>query len=182
MHAFTITGKRLDVCPRRNDRTIVATADERLARTRTVICDGISKPFKSYGFREFGKQDYKGFWRKFDQTKNFPEMAGKQLRAHFDFDTKQNEKIQVKFAISPVSTAGAISNLRSEIPDWNFERVKGEAQAAWNKELGRISVTTLDNGEMTKFYTAMYHAFLAPTVYMDADGRYKGIDRMFTKL
>jgi len=148
------------------------------ARTRTVyFAMEFSKPFVSYGFKNFGKEDYKGFWRKFDQTRNFPEMAGKQIRAYFDFKTAANEKIQIKFALSPVSTDGAISNLRSEISDWNFERVKREGQAAWNKELSKINVTTLDEGEMTNFYTAMYHAFLSPTVYMDTDGQYKGIDQ-----
>ena len=148
------------------------------ARTRTVyFAMEFSKPFTSYGFKENGKQDYRGFWRKFDQSKNFPEMAGKQIRAYFDFATKKDEKIQVKFALSPVSTNGAISNLRSETPDWDFDRVKREAQASWNKELSKIDVTTLDRGEMVNFYTAMYHAFLAPTVYMDTDGRYKGIDQ-----
>ncbi len=148
------------------------------ARTRTVyFAMEFSKPFTSYGYKEFGKQDYKGFWRKFVQTKNFPEMAGKQLRAHFDFKTTPYEKVKVKFAISPVSTEGAVANMRAEIPHWDFERTKREAQAAWNKELGKIAVTTLDRGEMTNFYTAMYHAFLSPTVYMDVDGRYKGIDQ-----
>jgi putative alpha-1,2-mannosidase len=148
------------------------------ARTRTVyFAMEFSKPFASYGFKNFGREDYKGFWRKFDQTRNFPEMAGKQIRAYFDFKTRDKEKIQVKFALSPVSTAGAVSNLRSEIPDWNFERVKREAQASWNRELSKIAVTTLDEGEMTNFYTAMYHAFLSPTVYMDMDGQYKGLDQ-----
>ncbi len=162
-----------------NDHTIVGYRQTNgWARTRTVyFAMEFSKPFASYGFKDFGKQDYRGFWRKFDQSKNFPEAAGKQIRANFDFKTTANEKIKIKFALSPVSTNGAISNLRSEISDWNFERVKREAQTAWNKELSRIQVTTLDEGEMTNFYTAMYHAFLAPTVYMDVDGQYKGIDQ-----
>ena len=162
-----------------NDHTIVGYRQTNgWARTRTVyFAMEFSKPFKSYGFREFGKQDYKGFWRKFDQTKNFPEMAGKQIRAHFDFDTKGNEKIQVKFAISPVSTDGARANLKAEIPHWDFERVKAEAQAAWNKELSKIQITANSEGEMTNFYTALYHAMLSTTVYMDADGRYKGLDQ-----
>lgn len=148
------------------------------ARTRTVyFAMEFSKPFKSYGFKNFGKVDYQGFWRKFDQTKNFPEIAGKQIRAYFDFDAVANEKIQIKFAISPVSTEGAMLNLRSEISDWDFERVKAQAQAEWNKELNKVAVTTLDEGEMTNFYTALYHALLTPTVYMDRDGQYKGIDQ-----
>ncbi len=148
------------------------------ARTRTVyFAMEFSKPFKSYGFKNFGKQDYQGFWRKFDQTKNFPEAAGKQIRAYFDFDVSAGEQVQIKFALSPVSTEGASANLRSEISDWNFERVKNQAQAEWNKELSKIAVTMLDNGEMVNFYTALYHAFLSPTVYMDVDGRYKGLDQ-----
>jgi predicted alpha-1,2-mannosidase len=162
-----------------NDHTIVGYRQTNgWARTRTVyFAMEFSKPFKSYGFKNFGKEDYKGFWRKFDQTKNFPEMAGKQIRAYFDFDAAANEKIKVKFALSPVSTNGAISNLRSEIPHWDFERTKRESQAAWNRELSKIAVTTLDDGEMVNFYTALYHALLTPTVYMDTDGRYKGIDQ-----
>jgi len=148
------------------------------ARTRTVyFAMEFSQPFKSYGFRNFARVDYQGFWRKFDQTKNFPEAAGKQIRGHFDFDVVPGEKVQIKFAISPVSTAGAMANLKAEIPHWDFDRVKREAQAEWNKELSKIAVTTLDDGEMVNFYTALYHALLTPTVYMDTDGRYKGIDQ-----
>jgi len=162
-----------------NDHTVVGYRQTNgWARTRTVyFAMEFSKPFASYGFKDFGKQDYRGFWRKFDQSKNFPEAAGKQIRANFDFKTSANEQIKIKFALSPVSTAGAIANLRSEIPHWDFDRVKREAQTEWNKELSKIAVTTIDEGEMTNFYTAMYHAFLAPTVYMDTDGKYKGIDQ-----
>ncbi|MGD9630976.1 MAG: GH92 family glycosyl hydrolase [Pyrinomonadaceae bacterium] len=148
------------------------------ARTRTVyFAMEFSKPFKSYGFRNFGKVDYQGFWRKFDQTKNFPEAAGKQIRGYFDFDVAAGEQVQIKFALSPVSTEGALKNLQAEVPHWDFDRVKREAQATWNKELSRIAITTLDEGEMVNFYTALYHALLTPTVYMDVDGRYKGLDQ-----
>ncbi|MEQ1603428.1 MAG: GH92 family glycosyl hydrolase [Pyrinomonadaceae bacterium] len=162
-----------------NDHTIVGYRQTNgWARTRTVyFAMEFSKPFTNYGWKDFGKKEYRGFWGKFDQSKNFPEMAGKQIRAYFDFKTTENEKIKVKFALSPVSTNGAISNLRSEIKDWDFERVKREAQGSWNKELSKIAVTTLDAGEMTNFYTAFYHAMLSPTVYMDTDGQYKGIDQ-----
>ncbi|MBV9216313.1 MAG: GH92 family glycosyl hydrolase [Acidobacteria bacterium] len=148
------------------------------ARTRTeYFAMQFSKPFTTYGFKEFAKQDYKGFWRKFDQSNSFPEIAGKQIRAHFDFATKRNEKIQVKFALSPVSTDGALANMRAEIPHWDFERTKREGQAAWEKELARVSVTTESRDDMVNFYTSMYHAMISPTVYMDVDGQYKGIDQ-----
>lgn len=166
-----------------NDHTIVGYRQTNgWARTRTVyFAMEFSKPFTNYGWKDFSKREYRGFWGKFDQSKNFPEMAGKQIRAYFDFKTTENEKIKVKFALSPVSTDGAISNLRSEIKDWDFERVKREAQASWNKELSKIAVTTLDASEMTNFYTALYHAMLSPTVYMDIDGQYKGLDQNVRK-
>jgi predicted alpha-1,2-mannosidase len=162
-----------------NDHTITGYRQTNgWARTRTVyFAMEFSKPFSNYGFKNFGKEDYRGFWRKFDQTKNFPEMAGKQIRAYFDFRTAKDEKVKVKFALSPVSTEGAMKNLQAEIPHWDFERTKQEGQAAWNRELSKIAAITIDRGEMTNFYTALYHTFLSPTVYMDVDGKYKGLDQ-----
>lgn len=162
-----------------NDHTVTGFRQTNgWARTRTVyFAMEFSKPFDSYGFKEYGKQDYKGFWRKFDQSRNFPEIAGKQIRAYFDFKTAQDERVGVKFAISPVSTEGAMLNLKTEIPTWDFDKVRQQAKAAWNTELSKIAVETLDEGEITNFYTALYHALLTPTVYMDVDGKYKGLDQ-----
>lgn len=162
-----------------NDHTVVGYRQTNgWARTRTeYFAMEFSKPFVTYGFKNFGKQDYKGFWRKFDQTKNFPEIAGTQIRAHFDFKTTQDEKIKVKFALSPVSTDGAMNNLRKETPRWDFDEVKRQGQAAWNRELEKIAVTADNRDDLVNFYTAMYHAFISPTVYIDVDGKYKGIDQ-----
>lgn len=148
------------------------------ARTRTVyFAMAFSKPFKTYGFKSYEKHPYRGFWGRFDQEHNFPEAANEKIRAHFDFDTKEGEKIKIKFALSPVSTEGAIKNMAAEITGWDFEKVKKQTQANWNKELSKITVDAGSEGDMTNFYTAMYHAFLGPTVYMDADGSYKGLDQ-----
>lgn len=148
------------------------------ARTRTVyFAMTFSKPFKEYGCKDFSKkQVYRGFWRKFDQAKNFPDLAGKQLRMFFNFDTEAGEKVKIKMALSSVSTEGALLNLRTEIPHWDFDKTKAEAQAAWNAELTKIAVEAPE-AEKQNFYTAMYHAFLGPTVYMDVDRKYKGLDQ-----
>ena len=166
-----------------NDHTVVGYRQTNgWARTRTVyFAMEFSKPFASYGFKDFAPGPYRGFWRKFDQSRNFPEMAGHQLRAYFDFKTSQNEKVKIKFALSPVSTEGAVSNLKRETPDWNFEQVKHDGQAAWNRELSKIDVTSDNRDDLVNFYTAMYHAFISPTVYMDADGQYKGLDQNIHK-
>lgn len=162
-----------------DDQTIVGYRQTNgWARTRTVyFAMRFSKPFASYGFKNYEKQDYKGFWRKFDQTKNFPEAAGKQIRAHFDFKTAKDEKIKVKFALSPVSTEGALNNLKTETPGWDFEKIKKQGQDLWNQELGKVAVTAGSRDDLVNFYTALYHTFLSPTVYMDSDGKYKGLDQ-----
>lgn len=152
------------------------------ARTRIeYFAMSFSKPFYQYGHQTYANDVYKGFWRKFDVTRNFPEMAGRQIRAWFDFKATAGEKIRIKFALSPVSTEGALNNLRSEIPGWDFEKVKQDGQALWNKELHKITATLNSEDETTNFYTAMYHAFLSPTTYMDADGSYRGLDQNIHK-
>ncbi len=149
------------------------------ARTRTVyFAMSFSKPFYQYGNKNLSKnQVYRGFWGRFNQSKNFPEIAGEQIRAYFDFKTEENEAIKLKFALSPVSTANALENLRAETPHWDFNAYKKQGQDQWNKELNRINVNMLSNDDMVNFYTAMYHTFLGPTTYMDVNGQYKGLDQ-----
>jgi len=148
------------------------------ARTRTVyFAMSFSKPFKSYGRKSYdAKQAYRGFWGKFNQDQNFPEIAGKKLKMFFDFDTKEGEKIKIKFALSPVSQENALQNMRAEISGWDFEKVKAQAQATWNKELNKIQVET-SNDNKINFYTALYHAYINPTTYTDINGEYKGLDQ-----
>jgi predicted alpha-1,2-mannosidase len=76
-----------------------------------------------------------------------------------------------------VSTANALENLRTETPGWNFEEVYEKGKAQWNNELSKIAITTKEPNEKINFYTAMYHAFISPTVYMDVNGNYKGLDQ-----
>ncbi len=151
-------------------------------RTRTVyFAMTFSKPFYQYGNKNFSpRQVYRGFWGKFDQSKNFPDIAGKQIRAYFDFKTTEGEKIKMKFALSSVSTAGALQNLRAEAPGWNFEQVKKQGQDLWNKELNKVSIEASEEDKIN-FYTSMYHAFISPTTYMDVDGSYKGLDQLSHK-
>lgn len=147
------------------------------ARTRTVYFAMVfSKPFYQYGHLKLDNNVYKGFWRKFDERKNFPEMAGKQIRAYFDFKTEEGGKIKIKFALSPVSTVGALKNLNAEIPHWDFDRVKYESQKLWDTELGKIIIEANNRIEKETFYTALYHSFLSPVTYMDVDGAYRGLD------
>ena len=148
------------------------------ARTRTVyFAMSFSKPFKSYGHEKYDSIVYDGFYRRFDQEENFPEMAGKDIRAYFNFDTEENEKISIRMALSSVSTNGALNNLNTEIPEWDFEKIKQQAKNKWNRELSKIQVEMMDPREKVTFYTALYHTNLSPILYEDVDGKYLGLDQ-----
>ena len=148
------------------------------ARTKKVFfAMQFSKPFKSYGHKKYDAITYDGFYRRFNQEENFPEIAGKDIRAYFNFDTEEGELINIKFALSSVSTNGALNNLKVEIPHWDFNKTREETKAKWNNELSKIEVTTLSEGDKTNFYTALYHTNLSPILYEDVDGQYRGLDQ-----
>ncbi len=139
-----------------------------------------SKPFKAWGGQDGEKPVYRGFWRKFEAIKDFPELVGRDLRLHFDFDTQAGEQIQVKVALSAVSVEGALKNLEAEVPHWNFDQVRLEAQARWEKALAVFDVEGTAS-EKRRFYTQLYHCLLGPVEFQDVDGRYRGLDREIHK-
>ena len=149
------------------------------ARTRTeYFALAFSKPFGHYGSKNYSpKEVYRGFWGKFNQNDSFPELAGHQLRLYFDFKTAANEQIKVKMALSGVSTEGALRNLQAEVPGWDFDAVKRAGQALWQQQFEKVVIESPKRTDMENFYTAMYHAALSPTTYMDADGQYRGLDQ-----
>lgn len=162
-----------------NDSTVVGYRQTNgWARTRVVhFAMKFSKPFKSYGSRNFEETPvYRGFWRKFDQTDNFADIAGSKIRMHFDFDVEAGEQVQIKLALSPVSMDNALANMEAEVPHWDFDRTMREGQALWEQELRRIEVNMPTHEDYVNFYTAMYHAALMPTEYMDVNGEYRGQD------
>lgn len=148
------------------------------ARTRTVyFAMAFNKSFKNYGHKKYDKSVYRGFWRKFDEEHNFPEMAGHDITAYFDFDMTDGKPLLIKVALSPVSMQGALANMEAEVPGWDFDKVKKESQQLWNEELSRIKIETITEEQKRVFYTALYHAFLTPIIYEDVDGQYRGLDQ-----
>lgn len=149
------------------------------ARTRTVyFAIAFSRPVESFGFvNKTPAQVYRGFWRRFNQQVNFPEAAGQKIVGHFDFKVSAGDRIIIRVALSPVSTDGAIANMVSETPKADFDAVRLAGKQLWEKELHKVEVTMMNHDQMVNFYTAMYHAFLSPTLYMDTDHKYKGLDQ-----
>ncbi|MGD9560707.1 MAG: GH92 family glycosyl hydrolase [Pyrinomonadaceae bacterium] len=97
-------------------------------------------------------------------------------QSQLDFDLKDDRQLLVKIAISYVSIEGARKNLEAELPGWDFDKVRADAKAAWNKELSKIEASGGTPEQTTNFYTALYHTMIHPNVFNDVDGRYKGHD------
>jgi predicted alpha-1,2-mannosidase len=105
------------------------------------------------------------------------EAAGTNLQFLAGFKNLQgNEVIEVKVAISAISAGDALQNLDSEIPDWDFNKVREATRAKWDTELNKIQMDGSEDQRET-FYTSMYHALLAPNLYEDANGAYRGFDQ-----
>lgn len=151
------------------------------ARTRPLyFAMTFSKPIKSYSLKNKEELIYKGFWRKFNEDKNFPERAGHKIVCNFNFKTEKDESIFIKFALSAVSAKNAIENLKTEIPDWDFEKVKKNAKQKWDSELSKIEINA-DEDRKINFYTSLYHCFLSPVIYNDVNGEYRGLDQNIYK-
>ena len=104
------------------------------------------------------------------------QIDGTRLKAALHFPDAGAAPLLVKVGVSAVSAENALANLDAELPDFDFARVHAEAVAAWEEALGRVRVDTGDDAQRRIFYTGLYHALLAPTLFSDTDGRYRGMD------
>ena len=122
-----------------------------------------SHPIKSMTYEENGMPISKNY--KFQSNK-----------AAVEFDNPNNETVYVKVGISAVDELGAKNNLYKEIQSKTFDQVKNEAQAVWETQLEKIVIESTNTDYKTTFYTALYHTMIAPNLYQDIDGRYRGMD------
>lgn len=97
--------------------------------------------------------------------------------ARLSFATDDGEQMLLKVALSPVSVEGAKANLAAELPGWDFDETVQAAGRAWNTELSKVRITTADETAKRIFYTALYHTMVAPSLFCDMNGDYRGSDR-----
>ena len=151
------------------------------ARTNyTYFAISFSKPVTEYGYQDRANVPYKGFWKRFRLEKNFPEIAGRDVAAYFHFDTEDCNELVVKVGLSAVSTEGALKNLKAEAEGRSFEELAQAASQAWNDELSMFSIEGTKD-QKTMFYTSLYHTMINPSIYMDVDGNYRGLDHNIHK-
>ena len=104
------------------------------------------------------------------------EAAGTNLQFLAKFKTHADEMIEVKVAVSAVSTENALQNLDAEIPGWDFDALREKTRDRWDRQLSRIQIDGSMEQKKT-FYTSLYHAMLVPNLYEDVNGEYRGFDQ-----
>ncbi len=134
-----------------------------------------SKPIKDFCFY----QDSVPVKYNTSRFRSTMETWGEDIKCCIRFATKANEQITVKTAISGVSTNGAKLNLK-ELDGKSFDQLKAEGQKLWNKELARFEAKG-DQKQKETFYTSVYHCFLHPFIFQDADGQFRGLDKNIQK-
>ena len=87
-----------------------------------------------------------------------------------------DQPLIVKVGISAVSIEGARANIEAEVPHWDFDKVRQQAEDLWNQKLNKIQISGGTVDEQKTFYTALYHTYVAPYVFNDVDGKYRGMD------
>jgi predicted alpha-1,2-mannosidase len=105
------------------------------------------------------------------------ETVGSGDVAYFYYNTNKGDRLTLSTALSCTGSEGAARNLAAEAADNDFDRCRERASAMWRDELAKIEVEGDNADDKLKFYTALYHSMLAPTIYCDVDGAYRGPDK-----
>ena len=136
---------------------------------------GWAKDQKVFFAAKFSKS-FKSYSTAVDSTQVFektPLTEGAMVKGKFDFSTEAGEIIKLKVGISSVSVEAARKSLQKEIPHWNFDKTREQADRLWEEQLSKISVETKDENIKAIFYTSLYRTMLAPVVFSDANREYK---------
>ena len=105
-------------------------------------------------------------------TKYGREIAGDDIGAYFTYDTGEGESIEVRLAVSFVSTENAWQNMEAETAKLSFAQLRERASSNWEKELSRITVEGVTEEQRKVFYTALYHTMIQPSILQDINGQY----------
>lgn len=102
--------------------------------------------------------------------------SGRRIGAALKFDVSNGAPVEVQVALSMVSAAQARKNLEAETPTFDFDGTHAKTRAQWDALLSRVRVSGGTEAQRGRFYTALYQAFLMPSIQSDVDGQYRGFD------
>lgn len=137
---------------------------------------GTNSHYTIYGAGIFNKPFKKAvLWQGDTVTGEGTRADGKHSGVWLDFGNER--QIELKAAVSFVDADGARGNLKHDMSGWGFDKVHANATKTWTQLLDRFRVEGGTQDQRTKFYTGVYHSFLSPTTFSDADGRSMGFDK-----
>ncbi|WP_280854063.1 GH92 family glycosyl hydrolase [Streptomyces sp. SAI-041] len=85
------------------------------------------------------------------------------VKGYLRFDAGGDRTVTLRLATSLISLDQAKDNLRQEIPDGtSFDDVKGAAQRAWDRLLGKVEVEGATQDQLTTLYSSLYRLYLYP--------------------
>jgi predicted alpha-1,2-mannosidase len=162
-------------------REIAGTASSGLfcgqrPRYKVYFAAVFDRRFDDYGTWEGGSLEPGGRSAEDAQGPPANPRATAQAGAYASFDTRHGRVVTARVGVSFVSIDGARANLAAESKGSGFGAIAREARQRWNQALGRIRVSGGPGPLLDTFYTALYHAFLAPRTFNDVDGAYPGMD------
>ena len=144
-------------------------------RYRIYFAAVFDRRFDAYGTWEEDKLSPGGRSAEASQAPAANPRTSAQAGAYASFDTRKRRSVGVRVGISFVSVEGARANLAAE-SSGSFGELASRAERRWNQALGRVRVSGGPERLLGTFYTALYHAFLAPRTFNDVDGLYPGMD------
>lgn len=137
-----------------------------------------STAIEGFRFSDGWARDQKVYFRsKFSKPWNSVEFNADSSIATFHYKTVKGEQLTISTAISGVDLEGAAENLMAEVPLDDFDRYRNQARYNWNRELGKIEIKADSTDDEVNFYTALYHTMIAPTIFDDINGKYRGPDK-----
>jgi len=113
----------------------------------------------------------------YDEDKQLGSKRGKgeSIRGLITFAESPGE-ISLKVGISPVSANNALANIQAEMPHWDFDKIRQQADDLWENELAKITVESPNDTIKRIFYTSLYHLMMHPSLFNDHNGDYMGAD------
>lgn len=138
---------------------------------------GIRTPYKVYFVAEFDAEATEsGIWKGEQLQPGARFAEGSESGVYFTFDLSRGNTVHYKIGVSYVSVENARENLAAENAGWDFDKVRGKAEACWNDYLGRIEVEGRNPDRLVQFYTHLYRALIHPNVCSDVNGEFMGGD------
>lgn len=149
---------------------------------------GISQEYTVHFVAEFD-QPISGFkvWTEkgVQETDEFTVNNAKDVGAIVEFDTEQNNVVQLRTGISYVSIKNAKENLETEITKpfgWDFGLVRENHVKTWDKLMQGVKISTNDAREKMRFYNNFYRSLCSRNTFSDVNGEWRDADEVVRKM